>query len=136
MAIPTSPALASAAELGRWRDCAAAAVWSTFQAHKRAARSTFPWAVILVDTDADADADAGATGDHAPEPKLMDLDKAARRKDANRIYYHVTDAVIQKAIGLALEIALSSSATKNWNFSGVMFNPALVGTEIAQEATS
>ena len=41
--------------------------------------------VPLDDADADADADAGATGDHAPEPKLMDLDKAARRKDANRI---------------------------------------------------
>ena len=59
----THPALASAAELGRWRDCAAAAVWSTFQAHKRAARSTFPWAVILVDTDADADADREANAD-------------------------------------------------------------------------
>ena len=67
---------------------------------------------------------------------LFDNGVVASRKDANRIYYHVTDAVIQKAIGLALEIALSSSATKNWNFSGVMFNPALVGTEIAQEATS
>ena len=35
--------------------------------------------------DADADAEAGATGQHSPEPKLLDLDKAARRKDANRI---------------------------------------------------
>ena len=56
----------------------------------------------------------------------------ASRKDARRIYYRVTDAVIQKVIGLMCDMVLQSPTAKDRKFTRVMSARALPEADITR----
>ena len=56
----------------------------------------------------------------------------ASRKDARRIYYRVTDVVIQKVIGLMCDMVLQSSTAKDRRFARVISARVLPGAGITR----